>query len=118
MDLIFNLISMGRLIPESSGFYRGAVPIILTTYPAAADIYNQHEIFNIVFFAVALSNLLQGTTIGKLADILKSSGRNIAKHGHIKTFFCLERLAGKVILTLSLLASLTAQKTRRGSKAA
>lgn len=49
---------------------RGAVPIVLATYPAAAGIEGGKEIFNIVFFAVALSVLIQGTTIGKLADLL------------------------------------------------
>ncbi|MCX7883032.1 MAG: cation:proton antiporter [Brevinematales bacterium] len=54
---------------------RGAVPIVLATYPAAAGIDNEHHIFNIVFFAVTLSILIQGTTIGKLADLLKLSGK-------------------------------------------
>lgn len=49
---------------------RGAVPIVLATYPAAAGIEGGKEIFNIVFFAVALSVLIQGTTIGRLADWL------------------------------------------------
>lgn len=54
---------------------RGAVPIVLATYPAAAGIDEGHEIFNIVFFAVTLSILIQGTTIGKLADFLKLTGK-------------------------------------------
>ncbi|HOJ64283.1 MAG TPA: potassium/proton antiporter [Spirochaetota bacterium] len=60
---------------------RGAVPIVLATYPAAAGIDNEHQIFNIVFFAVTLSIILQGTTIGKLADLFKLSvkSRNRAK---------------------------------------
>lgn len=49
---------------------RGAVPIVLATYPAAAGIEGGRDIFNIVFFAVALSVLIQGTTIGRLADLL------------------------------------------------
>ena len=48
---------------------RGAVPIVLATYPIAAGIDKNSEIFNIVFFAVGLSILIQGTTIGKLASI-------------------------------------------------
>lgn len=55
----------------SWGGLRGAVPIVLATYPLAAGIDSEHQIFNIVFFAVTLSILIQGTTIGKLADILK-----------------------------------------------
>lgn len=58
---------------------RGAVPIVLATYPAAAGIDDQHQIFNIVFFAVTLSILFQGTTIGKLAELLNLSGKNIRK---------------------------------------
>jgi len=49
---------------------RGAVPIVLATYPAAAGIEGGREIFNLVFFAVGLSVLIQGTTVGKLADLL------------------------------------------------
>jgi len=52
---------------------RGAVPIVLATYPAAAGIENSTEIFNTIFLAVTLSILVQGTTIGKLADFFKLS---------------------------------------------
>lgn len=61
--------SKERVFLSWSGI-RGAVPIVLATYPAAAGIEGGKEIFNIVFFAVALSVLIQGTTIGKLADLL------------------------------------------------
>jgi cell volume regulation protein A len=49
---------------------RGAVPIVLATYPAAARVEGGRDLFNIVFFAVALSVLVQGTSVGKLADLL------------------------------------------------
>lgn len=50
---------------------RGAVPIVLATYPVAAGIESSKEIFNIIFFAVTLSMLIQGTTIGKIASLFK-----------------------------------------------
>lgn len=50
---------------------RGAVPIVLATYPAAAGIKGGDDIFNLVFFAVLLSILIQGSTLGGLAKILK-----------------------------------------------
>ncbi|MCL1946734.1 MAG: potassium/proton antiporter [Chitinivibrionia bacterium] len=50
---------------------RGAVPMVLATYPAAAGIENANYIFNIVFFAVLLSMLIQGSTITTLADKFK-----------------------------------------------
>lgn len=50
---------------------RGAVPIILATYPAAAGLPIGQEIFNLVFFAVLLSIAIQGSTMGWLARLLK-----------------------------------------------
>jgi cell volume regulation protein A len=52
---------------------RGAVPIVLATYPAAAGIEGADDIFNLVFFAVLLSILIQGSTLGTVAKWLKLS---------------------------------------------
>src|SRR5690606_23252439 len=46
---------------------RGAVPIVLATYPMAAGIAAGQEVFNLVFFAVVLSVGIQGSTLGVLA---------------------------------------------------
>ncbi|AKU92033.1 potassium/proton antiporter [Vulgatibacter incomptus] len=46
---------------------RGAVPIVLATYPSAAGLALGEEVFNLVFFAVLLSILIQGSTMGTLA---------------------------------------------------
>lgn len=50
---------------------RGAVPIILATYPRLAGIQQSDLIFNIVFFVVLTSVLIQGTTIPVIARWLK-----------------------------------------------
>ncbi len=50
---------------------RGAVPIILATYPTLAGVSNADQIFNIVFFVVLTSALVQGASIPKLARWLK-----------------------------------------------
>jgi cell volume regulation protein A len=47
------------------------VPIILATYPAAAQLPGSQDIFNLVFFAVMLSVLVQGSTLGVVARMLK-----------------------------------------------
>jgi potassium/hydrogen antiporter len=46
---------------------RGAVPVVLATFPVIEGIPRSHEFFNIVFFAVLLSTILQGTTFEPLA---------------------------------------------------
>ncbi|MCK9431784.1 MAG: potassium/proton antiporter [Candidatus Omnitrophica bacterium] len=49
---------------------RGAVPVILATFPLLAGIPQAHMIFNIVFFIVLLSVLAQGTTIHLVSRVL------------------------------------------------
>lgn len=46
---------------------RGAVPVVLATFPIIADVPGSRQFFDIVFFAVVVSTILQGTTIEPLA---------------------------------------------------
>lgn len=50
---------------------RGAVPVVLATFPVIEGVPGSTEFFTIVFFAVILSTLLQGTTFEPLADRLR-----------------------------------------------
>lgn len=50
---------------------RGAVPIVLATYPYLEGLENSHQIFNIVFFMVFISVFIQGTTLPYFANKLK-----------------------------------------------
>lgn len=49
---------------------RGAVPVVLATYPMAEGLAVGQEIFNLVFFAVLLSVSIQGSTLGAFAERL------------------------------------------------
>jgi NhaP-type Na+/H+ and K+/H+ antiporter len=49
------------------GGLRGAVPVVLATFPVIEGVSGSLEFFNIVFFAVLLSTLLQGATFEPLA---------------------------------------------------
>jgi cell volume regulation protein A len=63
---------------------RGAVPIVLATFPATAGVAGGNTIFNIVFFVVIASALLQGTTVAPLArrlglDVAQPAWQSIAE---------------------------------------
>ena len=53
---------------------RGAVPIVLATYPGKEGLPCAGDIFNLVFFAVLLSVLFQGSTLGALARRFRFAG--------------------------------------------
>lgn len=53
------------------GGIKGAVPIVLATYPAAAGLDSNGFIFDIIFFAVFTTCVLQGTTLGLLSKLFK-----------------------------------------------
>lgn len=59
-----------RLILGWAGL-RGAVPVVLATFPVIRGVPDSLRFFDIVFFAVLLSTLLQGTTFEPLARLLK-----------------------------------------------
>jgi cell volume regulation protein A len=46
---------------------RGAVPVVLATFPVLAGVPRSEQFFDIVFFAVLLSTLVQGTTFEPFA---------------------------------------------------
>jgi cell volume regulation protein A len=58
-----------RLVLGWAGL-RGAVPVVLATFPVIEGVPGSREFFNIVFFAVLLSTILQGSTFEALARAL------------------------------------------------
>jgi len=53
---------------------RGAVPIVLATFPLLAGVSGAQTLFNVVFFIVVSSVLLQGTTLRHVARLLRVHG--------------------------------------------
>lgn len=56
-----------EMIFVSWGGLRGAVPIILATYILVSEVTHSKTMFNLVFFIVIFSVLIQGTSLGKMA---------------------------------------------------
>ncbi|WP_347861294.1 potassium/proton antiporter [Salimicrobium sp. PL1-032A] len=64
----FFRFTMKEMLFLSWAGLRGAVPIVLAIFPMLAGVANSQTIFNIVFFIVLLSALLQGSTIMWMAE--------------------------------------------------
>jgi potassium/hydrogen antiporter len=63
----FDRFTTGEKTVLSWAGLRGAVPVVLATFPVIEGTEHSSDFFNIVFFAVVISTLLQGTTVEWLA---------------------------------------------------
>lgn len=76
LSVMLCLLPFGKKMDMRSRWFvswvglRGAVPIIFATYPVVENVPGASQIFNIVFFITIISLIVQGTTIGKVANML------------------------------------------------
>jgi potassium/hydrogen antiporter len=75
ISLMFSKFSIREKTLISWAGLRGAVPIVLATYPLLAGLPEGRLLFNVVFFIVLTSAVIQGATISPLASRLKLVGK-------------------------------------------
>ena len=66
-----------RLVLGWAGL-RGAVPVVLATFPVIEGVPGSREFFNVAFFAVLVSTVLQGSTFESLARALGATSDEAA----------------------------------------
>ncbi|MCW3014600.1 MAG: potassium/proton antiporter [Solirubrobacterales bacterium] len=76
---------------------RGAVPVVLATFPVLAGVPDSERFFNIVFFAVLVSTLLQGTTFEAFARRLGVTTNERALPTPLTNRRAIQRLGAEVI---------------------
>ncbi|MBJ7473279.1 MAG: potassium/proton antiporter [Solirubrobacteraceae bacterium] len=85
-----------RLVLGWAGL-RGAVPIVLGTFPVIADVPGARDIFNIVFFAVVVSTVLQGATFEPFARWLGVTTNTRAVPAPLMETSAVRRLGAEVV---------------------
>ena len=76
---------------------RGATPIVFATFPVTEGLPHGHLIFNVAFFVVLLSTMLQGTTIEPLARLLGVTSDEAALPAPLVEPVLLNRLGAEVV---------------------
>jgi cell volume regulation protein A len=76
---------------------RGATPIVFATFPVTAELEQGHLIFNVAFFVVLISTVIQGTTIEPVARVLGVTSSEAAIPVPLVEPVLLSRLGAEVV---------------------
>ena len=84
-----------RLVLGWAGL-RGAVPVVLATFPVIAGVEGGVDVFNIVFFAVVVSTVVQGATFEPFAHLLGATSDEQALPAPLVDSGAVRRLGAEV----------------------
>jgi cell volume regulation protein A len=85
-----------RAVLSAAGL-RGAVPVVLATFPVLAGVGGSLQLFDVVFFAVLLSTLIQGTTFEPIARWLGATTTEPAMPRPLAEAGTIRRLGAEVL---------------------
>jgi potassium/hydrogen antiporter len=85
-----------RIVLSGAGL-RGAVPVVLATFPVIAGVGGSRELFDVVFFAVLVSTLVQGTTFEPIARRLKATSTEPALPRPLAEAGTIRRLGAEIL---------------------
>jgi cell volume regulation protein A len=85
-----------RAVLSGAGL-RGAVPVVLATFPVIAGVGGSTQLFDVVFFAVLLSTIIQGTTFEPLARALGATSNEPALPRPLAEAGTIRRLGAEVL---------------------
>ena len=85
-----------RVVLSAAGL-RGAVPVVLATFPVLAGVGGRFQLFDVVFFAVLLSTLIQGTTFEPIARWLGATTTEPAMPRPLAEAGTIRRLGAEVL---------------------
>jgi cell volume regulation protein A len=93
----FNNFTMRERVVLGWAGLRGGVPVVLAIFPVLAHVPDSLQFFNIVFFAVVLSTVLQGSTFVPLADRLGVTTDEAALPAPLMEAGTIRRLGAEVV---------------------
>ncbi len=94
---VFSRFSLAERAVLGWAGLRGAVPVVLATFPVISGVPHRLEFFNIVFFAVLVSTLVQGTTFQPLARRLGVTTSEAALPAPLIETGAIRRLGAEVV---------------------
>jgi cell volume regulation protein A len=92
----FRFSAQERVVLGWAGL-RGAVPVVLATFPLIEGVPRSLEFFNIVFFAVVLSTIVQGATFEPLARALGVTTSEAALPSPLAQPATMRRLGAEIV---------------------
>jgi cell volume regulation protein A len=98
---LLSTLGSGFSMPEKAFLgwagLRGAVPVVLATFPVIEGVPQSETFFNIVFFAVLLSTVLQGSTIDLVARRLGVTSHEPVRPASILEVGAVRELGAEVV---------------------